>query len=156
MADDSLSAQAARLARRLERIPAQIVAGVQPALVQCADRTAQVARSLAPKEEGDLAASITVTPPGATTPAYAEGGGRRTAGPNQALVTAGGPGVRHGHLMEFGTKPHVNGGLFAGTQHPGTEPQPFMLPAARLTEDQNRRRIGRAVAQAIRNAGQSQ
>lgn len=156
MADDSLTAQAARLARRLERIPAEIIRHVQPALIQCADRTAQVARSLTPVEEGDLAASIAVTPPGGTTPAYAEGGGRRTAKANQALVTAGGPGVRHGHLMEFGTEPHVNGGLFAGTQHPGTEPQPFILPAARLTEDQNRRRIGRAVAQAIRKVGGSQ
>lgn len=155
MAEDSLTAQAARLARRLERIPVEIVTGVQPALVQCANRTAQVARSLAPKEEGDLAGSIAVTPPGATTPAYAEGGGRRTAGPNQALVTVGAQGVRHGHLTEFGTEPHVNGGVFEGTQHPGTEAQPFILPAARLTEDQNRRRIGRAIGQVIRNVGRA-
>ena len=37
------------------------------------------------------------------TPAYAEGGGRRIAGPNQALVTVGNPEMRHGHLQEFGT-----------------------------------------------------
>lgn len=40
-----------------------------------------------------------------------------------------GDGGRHGHLVEFGTKPHVNGGKFAGTLHPGTPPQPFMRPA---------------------------
>lgn len=51
--------------------------------------TAQVARSLASKEEGDLAVSITVTPPGATTPAYAWGGGRRTAGSKRTIVAAG-------------------------------------------------------------------
>lgn len=35
----------------------------------------------------------------------------------------------HGHFVEFGTAPHVNGGKFAGTSHPGTAPQPFMRPA---------------------------
>lgn len=40
-----------------------------------------------------------------------------------------GAGGRHGHLVEFGTAPHVNGGLYAGTHHPGTAPQPFLRPA---------------------------
>lgn len=40
-----------------------------------------------------------------------------------------GSGGRVGHLVEFGTKPHLNGGLFPGTMHPGTAPQPFMRPA---------------------------
>lgn len=36
---------------------------------------------------------------------------------------------RHGHLVEFGTAPHLNGGNFKGSRHPGTAPQPFMRPA---------------------------
>ncbi|SOC21970.1 HK97-gp10 family putative phage morphogenesis protein [Rhodobacter maris] len=40
-----------------------------------------------------------------------------------------GSGGRVGHLVEFGTAPHGNGGLFAGTLHPGTPPRPFMRPA---------------------------
>ncbi|WP_097082395.1 HK97-gp10 family putative phage morphogenesis protein [Rhodobacter sp. JA431] len=40
-----------------------------------------------------------------------------------------GAGGRHGHLVEFGTSPHINGGKFAGSKHPGTAPQPFMRPA---------------------------
>lgn len=152
MADD-LMKQSAKLARRLEQIPAEIVRAVQPALVQSAEELARVAQALAPEEEGDLKRSITVTPPGGTTPAYAEGGGRRQASENQALVTAGNPEVRHGHLVEFGTKPHENGGQFAGTQHPGTEPRPFLAPAARLSLPRARRRIGRAIGLAVRNAG---
>ncbi len=152
MASD-LMKQSAKLAKRLAAIPAEIVAQVRPALVQGADDLADMARALVPEEEGDLKASIAVTPPGAVTPAYAEGGGRRIAAENQALVTVGNPEARHGHLVEFGTDPHINGGQFAGSQHPGTDPQPFLLPAARLTEDRTRRRIGRAVAQAIRKAG---
>lgn len=145
--------QSAKLAKRLAAIPAEIVAQLRPALVQAADDLADVARALVPEDEGDLKASIAITPPGAMTPAYAEGGGSRVAAANQALVTVGNPQARHGHLVEFGTDPHSNGGQFAGSQHPGTEARPFLLPAARLTQDRNKRRIGRAVAQAIRKAG---
>lgn len=36
---------------------------------------------------------------------------------------------RHAHLVEFGTAPHVNGGKFKGSKHPGAAPKPFMRPA---------------------------
>ncbi|MCF8483833.1 MAG: HK97 gp10 family phage protein [Rhodobacteraceae bacterium] len=134
-----LMRQSAKLSARLNAIPQEVVKHLRPALIASAENTAGVMRSLVPVDEGDLKASIEVTPPGATTPAYAAGGGRRMAGENQALVTAGNPDVRHGHLQEFGT-----------VDHPA---QPFLRPAERLTRDQNRRRIGRAVGQAIRKAG---
>lgn len=153
MAKDLL-AQSAKLSKRLAQIPTSIVAAVRPALVQSADALADMARTLAPEDDGDLKASIAVTPPGGITPAYAAGGGRRQAAENQALVTVGNPQARHAHLVEFGTAPHDNGGMFAGTKHPGTDPQPFLLPAERLTRDRNRRRIGRAISRAVRNAGE--
>lgn len=39
------------------------------------------------------------------------------------------PDYRLLHLLEFGTEPHVNAGIFAGTRHPGTTAQPFLTPA---------------------------
>ena len=39
------------------------------------------------------------------------------------------PDYRLLHLLEFGTDPHPNAGQFAGTMHPGTDPQPFLTPA---------------------------
>lgn len=39
----------------------------------------------------------------------------------------------HAHFVEFGTKPHINGGLFAGSQHPGTRAQPFIRPGWEAT-----------------------
>ena len=33
------------------------------------------------------------------------------------------------HFWEFGIAPHVNGGTFAGTRHPGVRPTPFIRPA---------------------------
>lgn len=141
MAADDLTEQSARLAKRLAAIPAAILAELRPALVKAADDLADTMKALAPEDEGDLKASITVTPPRGTTPAYAEGGGKRNAADNQALVTVGNPQMRHGHLQEFGTVNH--------------EARPFMRPATRLTCDRTQRRIARAVGVAIRKAGEA-
>lgn len=67
----------------------------------------------------------------------------------------------HAHLVEFGTAPHINAGLFAGSEHPGTAPQPFARPAwdaeqeatLKRISDELRIQINRAVArQAKRRA----
>lgn len=134
-----LMRQSAKLSARLNAIPQEVVQHLRPALIKAAENTAGVMRALVPVDDGDLRDSIEVTQPGGITPRYAASGGQRVAGENQALVTAGNPDVRHGHLQEFGT-----------VDHPA---QPFLRPAERLTRDQNRRRIGRAVGQAIRKAG---
>ena len=152
----TLTQQAQMIAKRLEAIPEAILRHLHPALVASAKATASVAIQLAPKDKGDLSASIEVTEPGQTTPAYAAGGGARTAAENQALVTVGNPDVRYGHIAEFGSKPRINGGIFEGTQHPGTAPQPFFLPAQRLTRLSNERRIKRAISKAIKMAAQGQ
>ncbi len=135
----SLSKQSKALEARLKAIPREVLREVHPAIVKGAEETADAMRALVPVAEGDLQASITVTAPGETTPAYAEGGGRRTAEDNQALVTAGNEKVRHGHLQEFGTVKQ--------------EAQPFLRPGARLARPKAMRRIQRAIGKAIRNAG---
>jgi HK97 gp10 family phage protein len=56
-----------------------------------------------------------------------------------------GKGGRHGHLVEFGTKPHMNGGTFAGTFHPGTAPQPFMRPAWDQDHEAMLKRLGQDI-----------
>lgn len=136
----SLSEQSRILGARLKAIPAAVVREVQPALIAGANEVAAMMRVFVPRDEGDLDASITVTAPGATTPAYAEGGGKRVAAENQALVTAGNAEVRHGHLQEFGTVNH--------------EAQPFMRPGARLARPKVQRRISRAIGAAIKKAGE--
>lgn len=136
----SLTEQSKRLETRLKAIPADVLAALRPALVKGAEEMAANMRALVPVDEGDLKESITVTAPSETTPAYAEGGGKRTAGPNQALVTVGNEDVRHGHLQEFGTVKQ--------------EAQPFMRPGARLAKPRAQRRISRAIGQAIKKAAE--
>lgn len=135
----SITKDSKKLEARLKAIPKEVLEGVRPALIKSAEEVAGNMRTLAPVNEGDLKESITVTAPGDMTPAYAEGGGKRTAGPQQALVTAGNENVRHGHLLEFGTVK--------------MEAQPFMLPGWRLAKARVTRRISRAIGQAIKKAG---
>lgn len=135
----SLSDDSKRLGKRLEAIPDDVLEALRPALMKSGEEVADRMRALAPEDQGDLKASIAVTGPGESTPAYAEGGGKRTAGSNQVLVTAGNEKVRHGHLQEFGTVK--------------MEAQPFMLPSWRLSKKRIERRITRAISAAIRKAG---
>ncbi len=129
------------LEQRLLAIPREVLAELRPALVKGAQDIADAMELLAPEDTGDLVNTITVTGPGGTTPAYASGGGSVTLADNQAAVTVGSPDMRHGHLQEFGTVNH--------------EAQPFMRPAFRLKKAKVMARISRAVAKAVKNAGES-
>lgn len=134
----SIIDDSAKLAARLKAIPSDILAELRPALVKSAEEVAGNMRVLVPVDDGDLKESIDVTGPNETTPAYAAGGGKRTAGPNQALVTVGNEDARHGHLQEFGTVEH--------------EAQPFMRPAWRIAKPRIERRIKRAITTVIKRA----
>jgi HK97 gp10 family phage protein len=137
----SLSKQSLALEARLKAIPREVLEGVRPVLLKGAEEAASNMRALAEgsRDTGALIASIEVTGPGETTPAYAAGGGKRTAKSNQALVTIGSSDVRYGHLVEFGTAE--------------AEAKPFMLPGFRIAKPRIMRRIARAVGRAIKKAG---
>lgn len=134
----TLSEQSAELSRRLSAIPQEILDALRPALMKSGQEVAAAATAFAEasRDTGALIDSIAVTGPGDTTPAYAEGGGRRTAGPNQVLVTVGNETMRHGHFVEFGTVK--------------MEPQPFVLPAVRTTKPRFERRMSRTVATVVK------
>lgn len=121
------------------------------ALHKAGQPVADAMRSRAPVDDGVLKASITVSTKikgEAGKAAYAQTM-RKTAG-NKAMAVKAmrdarrsakgsmppvmmfvGPSTKafHAHLVEFGTAPHINKGMFAGSKHPGTAPQPFARPA---------------------------
>ncbi|QND32413.1 HK97 gp10 family phage protein [Sinorhizobium meliloti] len=134
----SLSQQSAKLQKRLSAVPQEILDALRPALMISAHEVAGAIAAFAEasRDTGAYIDSIAVTGPGETTPAYAEGGGKRTAGPNQALVTVGNETMRHGHFLEFGTVQ--------------MEPQPAVLPAVRTTKPRFDRRMSRTVATQVR------
>lgn len=139
------------LSRRLAAIPAEVLQAVRPALTKSVHEIAADARMLAEssRRTGALVQSIEATAPGETTPPFTSDGGRRTAGPNEAFVTAGDADARHGHLVEFGTEErrHQDG------TSTGTMPaEPFLLPAWRLNKARAERRIKKAISDGAKKA----
>ena len=126
------------LQKRLAAIPKAVVEAAQPAVLKSAQEMASGMRALVPVKTGELRDSISVTPGGATTPAYSQPGGSMVVPPNAAAVTVGDHVVRYGHLVEYGTR--------------RTAAQPFFWPAVRLNQKSAKRRIKRAIGKAVRDA----
>lgn len=55
-------------------------------------------------------------------------------------------------FLEFGTAPHKNKGQFAGTDHPGTVPQPHIFPTWRAYRPRALRKVRNALNKAVREA----
>jgi len=125
--------------KRMNAIPKEVRKAVEPALMKSAEETADLMRSLAPEETGDLKASIEVTGPGRSTPPYSQPGGAFIVPANAAAITAGNTDVRYPHLVEFGTT--------------DASAQPFFWPGFRLMRKRATNRIKRAMTKAVREAG---
>lgn len=140
-----------RLFRKLRRS----ISTIEDEMVQVGGQSAaemvELARSYAPRKTGDLVNSIVATPPGGTPPDYGQGG--RVVPPGAWMVTAGNNAVRYPHLVEFGTAPHVVGGMFAGALHPGTPAQPYFFPAYRIVRKKHKGRASRGIGRALKRAG---
>lgn len=139
------------LARKLVAVPAEVLQALRPALTKSVHEIAADARALAEssRRTGSLVQSIEPTAPGETTPPFASDGGRRTAGPTEAFVTAGDTDARHGHLVEFGTEDrHHQDGTSTGTM----PAEPFLLPAWRLNKARAERRIKKAISDGAKKA----
>lgn len=148
------------------------------ALKKAGEPMAAAMRAAAPRDDGQLQDNIAVSTKvknevgKAAYAAAMRGGGTqgeavaamrgarreaKAAGINPAVFMFVGPTVKapHAHLVEFGTGPHINGGLFAGTQHPGTSPKPFARPAWDAEKDATVQRIATELAAAIDKAARN-
>lgn len=70
-------------------------------------------------------------------------------------ITAGNKEAYWARWEEFGTAPHINGGRFAGSDHPGTAPRPFFYPPVRALKRRVKSRITRATKKAAREVAGS-
>jgi len=121
------------------------------ALVDSAEEIADFQRRLAPFKSGDLRRSISVNK-GGKGPKYSQGGkASADADPDLTVtITAGNSAVRYAHIVEFGSAPHINGGMFKGSQHPGTKPQPFFYGPYRAYRKRARGKATRAMRKGIK------
>lgn len=116
-------------------------------------RTAKEMERAAPVDDGVLKASIQVRPG-----FRRDKSGKLVAAEfneTAVAISVGGKGswgdAYYSHMVEFGTGPHANGGVFEGTSHPGTAPQPFFFPTYRANLRSIRNGINRAVRKALKD-----
>lgn len=131
-------ADLARIARRLNAIPARLKERMKQVAIEEANRVAEDMRVLAPVDSGDLRKSIHVTPGGQATPPYSQPGGSSTAPELGATITAGNSEVRYAHLVEYGTKK--------------APAHPFFWPAYRLDKKGVLSRMRREAKKVIRES----
>ncbi len=65
-------------------------------------------------------------------------------------IFAGDNKAFYARWVEFGTAPHINGGWFAGTKHPGTRPSPFFYPSWRANRKSAKGKLTRAINKAAK------
>lgn len=112
-----------RLRKRLRELPEDVQAAIEPALLKGANEIADLQRALAPKESGELAASITIHAPETT-----ERGMRVTIEAD----------AEHALHVEAGTSETVA--------------QPFFRPGYRLGKKKAQARIKRAISAAAKRS----
>lgn len=117
-------------ARELERfltktVVAEIHKDLKVSMEQGAQEIVDLMKSVVAKDDGDVERSIGWTWGKAPKGTMKVGAIKSKKGGLRITIYAGGKGAYHAHLVERGTDPHENKGKFAGTDHPGTAPQPF-------------------------------
>jgi len=133
------------LNRKLKALPALAEAAIKLAMEQGADEIVAMMKRLVPVDNGDLRDSIGWT--WGDAPSYSQriGAVKSKTGNLKITIYAGNSKVRYAHLVEFGSAPHINGGVFAGTQNPGAKAQPFFFVSFRALRRRTKSRITKAI-----------
>lgn len=135
---------------KLKKLPEQAEKRVKEAMEQGANEIVAMMKSLVPVDSGDLRDSIGWT--WGERPKYSQAIAtvKSTDGKLALTIYAGNSKVRYAHLVEFATAAHVNGGMFAGTMHPGTKAQPFFFVSWRALRRRTKSRITRAITKSAK------
>lgn len=140
-----------KLKAKINALPKVVREQIKKDLIESAEDLTRLQKRLAPTKTGKLRDSITFTQDPSKVPKFAAlKSGAREPNEISVLVTAGDSSVRYAHLVEFGTKPHIVGGRFAGAQHPGTPPRPFFYPPFRAKKKSIKSKISRGITKAVK------
>lgn len=134
-----------KLKAKLKKLPEAAEKAIKIAMEQGAEEVVAMMKSLAPVDDGDLQMSISWT--WGNAPKYSQkiAAVKSTDGRLAITIFAGNSKVRYAHLVEFGSAPHINGGIFAGTKNPGAQKQPFFYISWRAKRRKVTSRISRAI-----------
>lgn len=138
-----------RLNRKLARLPAVAKQMIRQAMEAKANEIVAMMKNLVPVDDGTLRDSIAWTWGKAPKGALSLASVQSTGSDGMTLtIYAGNKEAYYARWVEFGTARHENGGLYAGSTHPGTKAQPFFFVSWRA----NKKRTVRAVRKASRDA----
>ena len=140
----------ARLNKKLQKLPAPAGAAIRAAMEQGANEIVALMKSLVAVDSGDLRDSIGWT--WGERPKYSQAIATVKSSDGKLALTifAGNSKVRYAHLVEFATAAHENGGIYAGTMHPGTKAQPFFFVSWRALRRRTKSRITRAITKSAK------
>lgn len=145
------------LLKKLAALPPTVRSAIKQALAQGADDIVSEQKRLSRSRR--VAATIDQwwgdKPQFATSGALVGGGAVKGDPDLTVWISAGDEDVFWARWEEFGTAPHINGGMFAGSQHPGTSPRPFFFPAFRANKRRVKSRISRATTKAVKQVASS-
>lgn len=143
-----------RLRKKLVRLPTLAREEISSAMEVGAQEMVDLAKSLVAVDRGDLRDSIGWTwgdaPKGSITLGRVRGGKR--SGDLAITIYAGNDKAFYARWVEFGTSAHINGGLFAGSDNPGSPAQPFFYPAFRAVRKRIKGRVTRAITKSAKRA----
>lgn len=139
-----------QLRAKLQKLRDDTAADVAPAMAKAAQDIVDMMQRLVPVNSGELRESIGFT--FGAAPKYAQKVTSASFGATTVTIFAGNSRVRYAHLVEFGTAAHINGGLFAGSQHPGTTPKPFFFVSYRALKKEAAKMIRKAIKDAVKRA----
>ncbi|MFK3663942.1 HK97 gp10 family phage protein [Ochrobactrum teleogrylli] len=139
-----------RLQIKLKKFPEAAEKLVRAAMEQGALEIVNMMQNLVPVDDGELMESIGWT--WGQAPKYSQRIGSVKSNDGKLTITiyAGNSKVRYAHLVEFGSAPHVNGGMYPGTFNPGAKAQPFFFVSFRAKRRSAKARVSRAITKAAK------
>lgn len=139
-----------RLKVKLTKFPKVAEDLIKRAMEQGADDVVSMMKRLVAVDSGELRDSIGWT--WGTAPKYSQriGSVKSTDGRLTITIYAGNSKVRYAHLVEWGSAPHINGGMFKGSFNPGAKKQPFFFTTWRAKKRSVKSRVSRAVTKAAK------
>lgn len=146
----------AKLDKKLRRLPEAAVTEIRAAMEVGAKEIVAMMKRLVPEDSGELRDSIGWT--WGKKPKYAQAlavAKSKLGGQLTITIYVGNSKVRYAHLVEFGTAPHINGGLFAGTKHPGSKASPFFFVSWRALRKPAKARISKAIRSSAKKVAAS-
>ncbi|MBC2887309.1 HK97 gp10 family phage protein [Ochrobactrum sp. CM-21-5] len=139
-----------RLQIKLKKFPEVAEKLVKAAMEQGAQEIVNMMQNLVPVDDGELMESIGWTWGKAPKHSQRIGSVKSNDGNLTITIYAGNSKVRYAHLVEFGSAPHVNGGMYPGTFNPGAKAQPFFFVSFRAKRRSAKARVSRAITKAAK------